>query len=193
MYVVPRRVSEAQAAGWFRKRGYGLAGRVLRPFFPGSRLPGSTLPRLELIWMPHYLYTIHAKARDGSEGRLEMTVDAYAGVFMLVELAGALDEVESLETAFPPCLSMEESEAQGREQLTWALMRRRGRRDKPMPLETLACQPFYYPFWTYYYERLPGAIDIAVLDAAAGEKAGPKMKAAVLEAFAAASARKRPE
>ncbi|HQE81764.1 MAG TPA: hypothetical protein PLM14_02120 [Candidatus Hydrogenedentes bacterium] len=193
MYVVPPRVSETQAERWFRKRRFGAVGRLLRPLFPRRRLAQGVLPRLELIWMPHYLVTIRAKAPDGSEGRLQMSIDAYAGVFMLVKLAGELDEGDPPEALFPPLMSPKEAEAKGRVQLTLSLLRRRGHRDRPTPLETQDCQLFYCPFWTYYYERMPGAIDIVVLDAVSGQKAGARMKGAVLEAFTAASSRKPSE
>ena len=193
MYFVPPRVSEVQARRWFQRRWYGAAGRLLRPLFPRKRLSGDGLPRLELIWMPHYLFTVRAVAPNGSEGRIQFSLDAHAGVFMIVQLAGELDEVEPTAAHFPPSMTREQAEALGRKQLTLALLRRRGQRDRPTPHETLDCQVFYCPFWTYYYERMPGAIDIVVLDAVSGEKAGGRMKGAVLEAFTAASARKNRE
>ena len=191
VFFVPPRMPERQARQWFRKRWYGVTGRFLRPFFPWMRLPGNTLPRLELVWMPHYLFTVRAVAPDGDEGQIQFSLDAHAGVFMIVKLAGELDQGECTERHFPPPMPREEAETIGRKQLTLALLRRRGQRDRPTPHETLDCQLFYYPFWTYYYERMPGAIDIVVLDAVSGEKVGGRTKTAVLDAFTAASARKK--
>jgi hypothetical protein len=182
---------ELQARLWFQKRWYGAMGRVLRLVFPWKRLSRNALPRLELIWMPHYLFTVRAVGPDGDEGRIQFSLDAHAGVFMIVKLAGELDQGECTEQHFPPSMPREEAEILGRKQLTLALLRRRGHRDRPTPHETLDCQLFYYPFWTYYYERMPGAIDIAVLDAVSGEKVGGRTKTAVLDAFTAASARKK--
>ena len=42
-----------------------------------------------------------------------------------------------------------------------------------------------YPFWVYYYERKPGALDILIEDAVTGAKGGAKTKAAILNAFKA--------
>lgn len=148
------------------------------------------MPRLELIWMPHYLIELEATSRKGSAA-LHLAVDAYAGSFTIVDLERPLEEAQPGEETFPPRMTAEEAEFVGRQELIRAIMRRRGHRDRPIPQGTTSVDLFYYPFWVCYYERLPGAIDIAVLDAAAGEKAGPKMKAAVLEAFVVAGAQKR--
>lgn len=190
MKLVPARVTEAQAAGYFRKKRFGRAAQILGLVWRSNLAGRAALPRLELIWMPHYLIQLRASSRKGS-ALLHLAVDAYAGTFTIVDIEAPLEEAEPNTPWFPPRMTVEEAETTGRQELIRAIMRRRGHRDRPTPEATTSVELFYYPFWTYYYERLPGAIDIAVLDAAAGEKAGPKMKAAVLEAFAAASARKQ--
>ena len=190
MKIVPARVSEAQAREHFHRRRVGRMGRLVARVWPRGSSRAQAVSWLELVWMPHYLIELEAASRKGNAA-LHLAVDAYAGSFTIVDLERPLEECEPDEETFPPRMTPEEAEFTGRQELIRAIMRRRGHRDRPTPQATTSVDLFYYPFWVYYYERLPGAIDIAVLDAAAGEKAGPKMKAAVLEAFAAASARKQ--
>jgi hypothetical protein len=183
MKIVPQRVSESQARAWFRRRGFGLLGWLLGLLTPGKTLKDRTLPRLELIWMPHYLYSVEVCLPRKPSGTMGITVDAWGGVFMVVEMTGDLDEGDPQEAVFQPMMTPEQAESVGREQLVRALMRRRGQRDKPTPGNTVSHELFYYPFWVYYYQRMPGAIDIGLLDAASGDKTGPRMKRAVLKAF----------
>jgi hypothetical protein len=190
MKIVPARVTETQAREHFHKRRVGRMGRLVGRLWHRGSSRREAISRIELVWMPHYLIELEATSRKGSAA-LHLTVDAYAGSFTIVDLERPLEEAQPSEEIFPPRMTAEEAEVIGRQELIRAIMRRRGHRDRPTPQATTSVDLFYYPFWVYYYERLPGAIDIAVLDAAAGEKAGPKMKAAVLDAFATASARKQ--
>lgn len=191
MKTVPARVTEAQARAHFHNKRFGWLGRMLSRLWPRGAPPNAGLPRLELIWMPHYLVELEASGR-GKNALVHLAVDAYAGTFMIVELGGGFQEAEP-ETAFPPRMDAQEAERIGRQELLRAIMRRRGQRDRPTPQGTTSVTLFYYPFWVWYYERLPGAIDIALHDAASGDKTGPKMKTAVLSAFAKAGVRKRAE
>ena len=191
MKIVPARVTEEQAEDHFRKKRFGRLNRLLHLFWRTELSRGGKLPKLELIWMPHYLIQLQASSRKGTAD-LHLAVDAYAGSFTIVEVEEPLQESEPKLPSFPPWMGAEEAERIGRQELIRAIMRRRGHRDRPTPQATTSVELFYYPFWTYYYERLPGAIDIAVLDAAAGEKAGPKMKTAVLSAFASERTRRQP-
>lgn len=149
-------------------------------FLPKTR----TNPRehIERVWLPLYLVTFHVSSPKGP-GFIRVFVEAYSGAFAIFQMNDAIVEGALAEEWFPPKMSEQEAVERGRAELLHTILRQRGAGGKPLIETCEAVEVLHYPFWVFYYERRPGLLDIKVLDAATGDKAGAKTKAAILEAF----------
>lgn len=180
MTLIEPRVSEPKAIRFFaRRRPWNLWGLAHRPTAHDT---GTGLPRLELVWLGHYIVPVKVTSRRGP-GQIDVAVEGHSGAFSVFERHRNLVERDIEEEAFPPRLTEAEAAAIGRKELLKTIMRRRGQLGKPTITDTLPPSVFYYPFWVYYYERRKGLLDIRVLDALVHKKAGPKNRSGILSAF----------
>jgi hypothetical protein len=138
-----------------------------------------------LVWLPYYIIPVKVCSRRG-EGEITVSVDGCSGSFAIFEMHNDIVEGDIDGETFPPKLDEQDAARIARKQLLATIMRQRSNREKPAPEEVLDVDLLYWPVWVYYYERRPGRLDIRVLDALTGSKPGPRLKTAVLAAFASA-------
>ncbi|GMV99007.1 MAG: hypothetical protein AMXMBFR84_01460 [Candidatus Hydrogenedentota bacterium] len=171
---VPESVARRKLRGWFDliRRHAGFA----------PRLKGRTIPRIELVWLPHYLIGFHAELH-GKPSRINVGVNAYSGAFTVYHGDGDTTTLPAEAEQFTPKLSPDEAAVLARKGMQKYVILARGQRNKPTMGDMLDTELFYYPYWVYYYERRPGRIDVRVLDASTGEKPGHKAKLAIIDAF----------
>lgn len=158
--------------------------------FGRRRAPNPRLPRIELVWLPYYLFDIAYYTRKDN-GIATISVEAHEGNFAIFQMHQDLHTSQVNGDVFPPLMTEKEAELHGRRELVRTILRRRGNRQKPMLGDTTGSDMFYYPYWVYYFERRGGRIDIVVVDAVDGQNAGVKHKAAVIKAFTAAERSKK--
>ena len=149
-----------------------------------ARFDDATSPSrpAELIWMPCFLVRIPLKSSQG-DTEVTCSVDGCSGAFALFQMDEAIADGAAQDEAFPPLHDEAEAEALARAALVKVILRRRGSAGKPTPGPTQSIELLQYPYWVYYYRRRRGLLDIQVLDAATGQRAGQKIKLGVLEAF----------
>lgn len=140
--------------------------------------------RLERVWMPYYLFEFTLDSK-GVERPVVVSVDGWAGEFSLFGKSPTLNDELIEEDRFSPKLDSEKAQAIAKRELTLAVLRRRSRGEKPSVGNLISTDLLLYPFWVYYYERKPGALDILIQDAVTGAKGGAKTKVAILQAFKA--------
>lgn len=178
-HVLPR-VPEAEAEVRCAHMAEGFGGRWLRRL--GIRLRNPRPPRIELVWMPYYVFACGVRSRKGPSN-INVSVDGWAGAFALCDLDEAVVAGDVVGEAFRPRMAAAEAAEIARRELQYAVMRQRSRGTKPVVEDAQYKMILHLPFWTYYYERRKNLLDIVVLDAYTGGKTGPKVKAALLEAF----------
>ena len=132
--------------------------------------------------MPYHVFDCSVYSRKGPS-TITVSIDAWAGAFALCDLDEALVKGEVTGEAFPPRMSKAEAAELARRELQYAVMRQRSRGVKPVVEDARWKLLLHLPFWTYYFERRRNLLDIVILDAYTGGKTGPKVKAAVLDAF----------
>ncbi len=184
MKIIEPRVSQSSALAYFeRPRWSNLWGllRVLgRITHSSSTAPKKGLPRIQLVWLPHFIVTVKVVSSKGP-GEIDVSVEGHSGSFAIFQMHTNLVECSQIEgEVFPPRLREDEVVQTGRAELLKTILRQRGHRDKPAIVGTGNIDLFYYPFWIYYYERRRGLIDILVFDAARGVKGGARTKVGIL-------------
>jgi hypothetical protein len=140
--------------------------------------------KVECVWLPVYLVTISVEHR-GTPGRVVCSVDGLSGAFAIFEMTALITAGEPGGESFASKIDAAEAERIGRERLIVDILRRRGRRGKPVPGATESVELLRWPYWVYYHRRRGGRMDIQLLDAATGERAGHKIKLGLLDAFRA--------
>ncbi len=146
--------------------------------------------RVELIWVPHCLFTFEMEtARDF--GETTVSVDACSGAFAIFQMEeDLLDAPAGDGEVLSSLLLPEEAEKRGRDKLLQAIMRRRGSQGpKPAPGRLLRSETVLFPFWVKYVHRGKDRLDIRLLNAATGEAGGNQTRVGVLHAFVATSRR----
>lgn len=176
-------VDEAEAARRDRGENGGLLARIVRAFAPVA-----APHKIELIWAPVYLVTIALDHR-GQSSRTVCSVDALSGAFAIFDAHAAIEPGVPDGETFAPLLSADDAERIARESLVLTILRRRGRAGKPVPRETESVELLRWSYWVFYHRRRSGVIDIRVLDAVTGARAGHKIKLGLLEAFRLAARR----
>ncbi|HVS13335.1 MAG TPA: hypothetical protein VMV46_05400 [Thermoanaerobaculia bacterium] len=162
-----------------------LGGAVARP--ARGPLAGKLLPHLELIWLPFLLGS--APLAGGEPGRrLACLVCASTGLASRVELATQVfaDPAEEV-TLGAAAIGRERLEGIARDHLG-RVARLAGARVSSDP-GGLAVEEWALPFWVLCYERRPGRLDFATLDAVTGEKVGGAVRQALLRALVASPGR----
>jgi len=179
MLSLPARVTRETALEKLRERS------TKRLFFRrAARNPAAKHERLERVWMPYYLFEYGLESK-GLERSVVVSVDGWAGEFSLFGTSPTVNDESIEEDWYSPKLDGDEAQAIAKRELALAVLRRRSRGEKPSVGGLLSSDLLLYPFWVYYYERRPGALDILVQDAVTGAKGGAKTKVAILEAFKA--------
>ena len=178
-HVTPR-IPESEANSVCARIAEGFAGRWLRRVGMARRNPRA--PRLELVWMPYYVFDCGVHSRKGPS-TICVSIDGWAGAFALCDLGDAIVEGKVEGDLFPPRVDAAEAAETARRELQFAVMRQRSRGVKPVVDDAQLKLTLFLPFWTYYFERRKNRLDIIVLDAYTGSRTGPKAKASVLEAF----------
>ena len=178
MKHIPPRVDEALAWKLVPRQG-----RPLRMPWRGERAPASSrLPRLELIWLPYYLFDFRGTSING-EKTLTVSVQGHCAAFAFFEMHELLAEGEPPGPFFPPRMTEFEALESGRLNLVSTLLRVRRIRGRFTPQEVIAQGVVQYPYWICYFLRRGGLIDFKTLDAVTGEPAASKLKDAIIWAF----------
>jgi hypothetical protein len=154
-------------------------------FLSRDNLPSQNLPRLDLIWLPHYLYvfSFHSAAKSDE---IALSLQAHAGAFSVLLDREILVDGPPPGEHFAPRFTVDEGLRQAKNVLLTSILSRRGQRGKPVPKSADYVQLLYHPYWIYYFRRWKKYIDFHVLDAVSGQLAGGKIKTACLAAFEAA-------
>lgn len=182
-YLRPH-IEEADARDRFQKRRLPIFTRLVDALHGKSAPPellAAPLPKLELVWIPHYLIDFRVQSSNAHE-TITAIVDGYIGAFALFRLHEGISEEDFPHKPIPPRMSGDDAVVLARKSLLTASMAQRGRRRKLLVQEHLATELVQYPYWIYYFLRR-AVIDIAVMDAVIGDFQGPKIKAACLAAL----------
>jgi hypothetical protein len=145
----------------------------------------TALPRLEIVYLPYYLFTIDAHYRDEVR-QATATVEAHSGSFSLFDEKSYTITPNAEHPSFPPALPAEEAAEIARNGVAMALLRSRGKYRRSQVGRIQKTDLLGYPFWVYYYERRRKRLDFKVLDAVTGRPPGTKVKPSLLAAFIAA-------
>jgi len=144
------------------------------------------LPRLALVYVPHYRVDIDVTSRKGP-GVTHCLLDGCSGAFAIADFKDSplLDEPEA--EVLPALLTNDEAGRAALAALTRLILGQRSRGAKPTPLGVRSCQRVDWPFWVYYFARSRGRLDIRACDARTGELAGNRAKAGILQAMVQAA------
>lgn len=140
------------------------------------------LPAIELIWFPHYLIPIRLTTPK-VESWQTVSVEGGSGAFAIFDVEDEVKNGVPNARLYPPKLSEADAVKEGRNRLLRTIMHQRSRGAKPKLGETGAVRLLQYPYWVFYYERRRKFVDVKVVDAIMGRRAGAKTRAAVLDAF----------
>jgi hypothetical protein len=130
--------------------------------------------------MPVYAFRM-TLTRGSRKGTIWVSVDASYGGFALFERLDVLEERIPEGELFDPILEVPDAEQRGRDGLVRYFLRRRG--PKPSAVKVEEHCLYHIPVWVCYVRRFRNKIDLAVLDGYTGDKMGPRMRIAVLDAF----------
>jgi hypothetical protein len=153
------------------------------------------LPKLELIWLPHYRVSLQAAESspevDGSSRQarpsVEILVDGFdrrATPFLLTNV-NWLSNIEQV--PYEPNVTAQDAIALAHQALLDVGLLRSPWAQGVTTWETLHVDVIHYPFWVYYY-RVRHRIDIRLLDALTGKPTGPGGKISLLSALASREA-----
>jgi len=144
------------------------------------------LPRLALVYLPHYLVDIDVTSRKGP-GVTHSLLDGCSGAFAIADFDAPPDPGEPEAEVLPALLSEDEAGRAAVAALTRLILGQRSRGPKPTPLGVRSCRRVDWPFWVYYFARSRGRLDIRACDARTGDAAGNRAKAGILKAMVAAA------
>ena len=144
------------------------------------------LPRLALVYIPHYRVDINVTSRKGP-GVTHCLLDGCSGAFAIADFKDSplLEEPEA--EVLPPLLDEDQAGRAAVAALTRLILGQRSRGPKPTPLGVQSCRRVDWPFWVYYFSRSRGRLDIRACDARTGDAAGNRAKAGILKAMVAAA------
>ena len=139
------------------------------------------LRHLERLWLPYYLITWHVESIERSR-KIATLVGGHERNFSLFDPEASLETLQKGEF-FEPAITEDDALDVSRAGLLRAVLN--DRQSKRLLVgERPAVEIVQYPFWTYYFSRLGGKLDVKLLDAVTGSLAGPKGKVALLRALA---------
>ncbi|MBI2426043.1 MAG: hypothetical protein HYV27_24680 [Candidatus Hydrogenedentes bacterium] len=192
---LPLRFSGADAVAIFnRPRIFNLYGllrwkiQIIEPTHTGKRTP----PCAELLWMPAYAIRFASELR-GKPSFVWASVDGCGGHVQILEDTRYIIPLDVEEETIEPVIGEDEAAALGRKGLLHYTLRER-RLFKPIVKEVEEFRLFWYPVWVCYVpKRFKTRLDVLVLEAHSGRRAGSRLRIAVVNALIAQSkARKIP-
>jgi hypothetical protein len=129
-------------------------------------------------------YAFEAVLSQGGRTRPNwVTVDASYGGFAMFGRIEELAEGGPEGDRFPTVIEQAEAEELARDGLVRYILRKRGAKPAVEGIERGLL--YYAPFWVYYFRRLGGKIDFSVLDAYTGDRAGARMRQAIINGLIA--------
>lgn len=151
-----------------------------------SRLRGAAVPvKAECVWLPVYLVTIPIIERRATAD-FQCSVDGLSGAFAFFAMPEAIVSEDTAGEGFAPRLTAEDAERIARASLVTAMLRRRRKSATAQLGESGPVELLRWPYWVFYHRR-GETMDIDVIDAATGERAGHKIKVGLLDAFRTAA------
>ncbi|MBX3177080.1 MAG: hypothetical protein KF886_06965 [Candidatus Hydrogenedentes bacterium] len=186
--VLPVRIDAAHALRRFRRRRFvNLFGFWPHP--PAKVDAAGNPASLEIVWMPAYAYRF-AMFHKGKQVYSLVSVDASFGGFSLFGRRGELEDAPADAEGLPPTIGEARAEELAREGIVRYILRTRGA--KPNPEDIVERFTYHAPVWVYYFRRLGGKLDLAVLDAYSGDAMGGLVRRSIVEAFIAQRAARTP-
>ncbi len=151
-----------------------------------SRLRGAAIPlKAECVWLPVYIVTIPILERRAAAD-FQCSVDGLSGAFAIFAMPEAIVSGETPGEGFAPRLTAQEAERIARASLVTAMLRRRRKSPTAQLGESGPVELLRWPYWVFYHRR-GESMDIDVIDAATGDRAGHKIKLGLLDAFRTAA------
>lgn len=186
--VLPVRIDAAYALRRFRRRRFAnLFG--LWPHRPAKADGAGHAASLELVWLPAYAFRF-AMIHKGKKVYSLVSVDASFGGFSLFGRRSELQDAPADAEGLPPAIGEARAEELAREGIVRYILRTRGA--KPDPEDIVERFTYHAPVWVYYFRRLGGKLDLAVLDAYSGDAMGGLVRRSIVEAFIAQRADRTP-
>lgn len=139
------------------------------------------LRHLELLWLPYYLITWHVESKERSR-KIATLVGGHERNFSLFDPEASVETLENGEF-FEPAVTRDDALDISMTGLWRAVLNHRQNK-RLLVGKRPDVEIVQYPFWTYYFSRLGGKLDVKLLDAVTGSLAGPKGKVALLTALA---------
>lgn len=152
--------------------------------WPGKVRQLAAVPRLELIYLPHYLvtFTLEQTAPARQAG---VMVGAHEPTVTLWDLTHTEWQTTVSDVEFPPTITTRQAMDYA-QRLVSSSLRRLAPAARSVPaLDLATIETIAYPYWAFYYERWAGKYDVRLLDAVSGRPAGARIKVALLAALAA--------
>lgn len=179
---VPPIVTREDAVSIFqskKNRWIDFLPRLIRP----SPHYGAQPLLVEIVWLPHYLVTFHAR-RGNNLGTLYTVVESYSGSFSVLESQPKLAEAPLTENVLPVGSPPETAAKTARESLAVATLRNREMKRVSIGA-LLHTDLIYLPFWVCHYKRRRQRQDFVAIDAQSGKTVPAKLKNAIMSAFIA--------
>ncbi|MBI1318419.1 MAG: hypothetical protein GC168_05630 [Candidatus Hydrogenedens sp.] len=167
-------------------RPWWRASLGLRPqAFPGAGHE-TGLPRLAILYVPHYIVEVDVDSRKGP-GTTRCLMDGCSGAFAIADFDAPPEPGDPDGEVLPALLDDAQARAAALETLTRVILGQRSRGPKPVPQGIRGSERVDWPFWVYYFPRRAGRLDIRACDARTAEPAGNRAKAGLLQAMVAAA------
>ena len=172
-YVKPE-ISEQKAQNILSRKISSFAVRITKRHV--------SLKRIELIYLPYYLFDILLTGKKGIQ-KITVSVDGLLGntMFFTRESLNYVAEVNN-----PVCdfvLSSTEAQKIATEEYKWQLLEHGLRNRKALSLEDVSqTEIIFYPFWVGYYQK-GRYLDFKAVDGISGEVQGIKMRKVFLKAL----------
>lgn len=180
--ILPPRFDAASALRRFRRRRFlNLYGLI--PSRPVRQAPGGAPLSIELVWMPAYAFRFPLNHGGGKRSHAWVCVDASYGGSAIFGRVSALEEQEPEGECFAPSLDHDAAVDLAREGVLRFILKKRGAKPGVEPFDEELL--YYAPVWVYYYRRLGGKIDFAILDGYSGDTMGGRVRQAIINGFIA--------
>jgi hypothetical protein len=170
--ALPPRLARGEALAFFSRRR-GL------PFFRPA--PG----RLELVYLPMYLFEAAIAGARGPAQPLQVVVDAVAGAVARLDHRVMLREGGAAPggDSFPPLVGVEGAQRALEAELPWMLLPVALRQRRRLSVEGVVLRErIGYPYWVQHIRRRAQR-DFRALDGFSGTLAGPRGRAAIVQCF----------
>jgi len=150
-----------------------------------SPLPVQNLPRYELVAWPTFI--VRFRLCSGKEKMQEtfIAVDAWSKTTARFERMRDVHENPEINyhLIVEPNISLDEVKQIAEYNLMQQLLRQRGMKITPDEVTSDVYQLVYTPIWACYFPRTFYSLDVRLLDGYSGEKLGPQIRSAFLNAL----------